>query len=583
MALQQVLKNIAKSVGMDRKSLEDRAAALSILESQISKTNDALGNKNWTGSWGGGGSSAVKDAAVKLYQKGVRNLSDLEVRPIESQDPEGDQFSLVNKLDGKVIQTSPTKNFAIDTYDTGNFFKGKDKTFGIAFSEDGYAIPYQTTQRSGLVYSPILPIAAAFIPGVGPAIGAALGASGAAATVLGNAVLQGTLAEAQGGDFLKGAALSAIGGTVVPNVTSGLSNALGGGAAANIASNALTGGVMAELSGGDFARGALMSGVGSGINEAKLSAASDYLDSLPGGYGEYSDALPDMSDFDLPPAVIDTSFTPDYSLSTGRPVIPDMGAQGIQVPTINEVVDVVNQPVDYSLPITNSGLGFQMPTAPNLDSMGGGQGITVPVSGGTLAETGVIPDTFVPDLGDPNSFINQPVPNVSVNIPELPATTPKDIDTELGLLNAAKNLAPVVVGSLLADKVLGQADQKTGFDIVPIPGNWRSPEYNQAFTPSEAIDFGNAGMLAGTQFARQPQAATPSFYNLSDVINTLNFQSVPFAQQQLQMPQQSLSMPDILQQFQTPSSMSMNDFIGEIDGTPMSLNSIIAGIQSQYG
>ncbi|CAB4141618.1 hypothetical protein UFOVP415_56 [uncultured Caudovirales phage] len=396
-----------------------------------------------------------------------------------------------------------------------------------------------------------------FVPGlqgVGASLGSALAPTAGAAVQagIGNAIIQGALTEAQGGNFLEGAALSGIGSVAGGFIQPGLSEALGGGAAGNIASNALIGGGMSELSGGDFTSGALISGIGAGINQAKLAAADEYLNSLPGGYGDYSDLPPDMSDFDLPPAVIDTTFTPDYSLSAGAPVIPDMGAQGIRVPTITELVDVVNQPVDYSLPISGgSGLGLQMPTVPT-------------------------------DLGDPASFINQPAPNVSVNIPELPATTPKDIDTELALLNAAKSLAPVVVGSLLADKVINQPEQRTGFDIVPIPEDWRSPEYNQTFTPSEAIDFGNVGMLAGTQFANRPQAA-PSFYNLSDVINTLNFQSVPFVQQQLQMPQQTFEMPDILRQFQTPSSMGMDDIIGEIDGTPMSLNSIIAGIQSQYG
>jgi hypothetical protein len=431
-------------------------------------------------------------------------------------------------------------------------------------------------------------LALMFVPGlqgVGASLGSALGASGAVATGLGNAIIQGALTEAQGGNFLEGAALSGLGSVAGGVIQPGLSEALGGGAAGNIASNALIGGGMSEISGGDFTSGALISGIGSGINEARLAAADKYLNSLPGGQGVYTDDLPDMSDFDLPPAVIDTSFTPDYSLSTGAPVVPGMGGQGIRVPTINEIVDVVNQPVDYSLPIPGgSGLGLQMPTVPNLDEMGGGQGITVPVSGGTLTEAGVIPDVFVPDLGDPSSFINQPAPDVSVNIPELPEQKPVDIDTELGLLNAAKGLAPAVVGSLLAEKVLNQQeDQPTGFSIVPIPGDWRSPEYNTAFTPSEAIDFGNVGMLAGTQFARQPQAATPSFYNLSDVINTLNYQSVPFVQQQYQMPEQSFSVPDILQQFQTNPNVGMNDIVGNLDGRQVSISDIISGIQSQYG
>jgi hypothetical protein len=387
-------------------------------------------------------------------------------------------------------------------------------------------------------------------PGIGTAIGSALGASGTAATVIGNAVVQGAVAEAQGGDFLKGAALSAIGGAVVPGVTAGVADALGGGVAANVASNALTGGVMSELSGGDFTSGALMSGIGSGINEARLAAADRYLDSLPGGQGVYTDDLPDMSDFDLPPAVIDTSFTPDYSLSSGAPVIPDMGAQGIQVPTINEIVDVVNQPVDYSLPIpSGNGLGLQMPTVPT-------------------------------DLGDPNSFINQPAPDVSVNIPELPEQGPVDTDTELGLLNAAKNLTPLVVGSLLADKVINQQeDQPTGFSIVPIPGDWRSPEYNMAFTPSEAIDFGNVGMLAGTQFARQPMGLsslinslnTPQQFGMNEIVGSIN--DVP------------MSINDIINNLgqNTMQPFDMNQTIGQLDNAPASLNSIISGIQSQYG
>jgi hypothetical protein len=398
-------------------------------------------------------------------------------------------------------------------------------------------------------------VALMFVPGlqgVGASIGSAIApAAGAAVQAgIGNAIIQGALTEAQGGNFLEGAALSGLGSVAGGVIQPGLSEALGGGAAGNIASNALIGGGMSEISGGDFTSGALISGIGSGINEARLAAADRYLNSLPGGQGVYTDDLPDMSDFDLPPAVIDTSFTPDYSLSSGAPVIPDMGAQGIQVPTINEIVDVVNQPVDYSLPIpSGNGLGLQMPTVPT-------------------------------DLGDPNSFINQPAPDVSVNIPELPEQGPVDIDTELGLLNAAKNLTPLVVGSLLADKVINQQEeQPTGFSIVPIPSDWRSPEYNMAFTPSEAIDFGNVGMLAGTQFARQPMGLsslinslnTPQQFGMNEIVGSIN--DVP------------MSINDIINNLgqNTMQPFDMNQAIGQLDNAPASLNSIISGIQSQYG
>jgi hypothetical protein len=438
-----------------------------------------------------------------------------------------------------------------------------------------------------------LGVALMFVPGL-QGVGASLGsvvapaANAAVQAGIGNAIIQGALTEAQGGNFLEGAALSGLGSVASGVIQPGISEALGGGTLGNVASSALVGGVMAEASGGDFTSGALISGIGAGINEARLAAAEEYLNSIPTeGYNPAT--LP--TELDILDVIAaenpvfvqpDTSFTPDYSLSTGAPVIPDMGAQGIQVPTIDELVDVVNQPVDYSLPIPNvSGLGLQMPTVPNLGAMGGGQGITVPVDGGTLTEAGVIPEMFVPDLGDPNSFINQPVPDVSVNIPELPEQKPVDIETELGLLSAAKNLAPLVVGSLLANEVINQPEQRTGFDIVPIPGDWRSPEYNMAFTPSAAIDFGSPEMLAGTQWARPMDVST--------LINSLN----------LQQPQQQFGMNEIVGSI-NDVPMSINDIInnlgqntiqpfdmsqnfGELNNAPASLNSIIAGIQSQYG
>jgi hypothetical protein len=441
----------------------------------------------------------------------------------------GQTFAVTGQTFGnKVTGQAVPRTYDSDTTAWGGTYAGKGNTgYRAEFAPDGTPYFYTTGGSSkDKFFTTVAPMIAMALPftGLAGGIGSALagGASAATQAAIGNAIIQGVMSEAQGGDFLKGAALSGL-GSAATGLQPGLSEALGGGAAGNIASNALIGGGISKLSGGDFAQGALMSGIGSGINQAQLSAADEYLNSLPGGQGVYTDDLPDMSDFDLPPAVIDTSFTPDYSLSSGAPVVSGMGAQGIQVPTINEVVDVVNQPVDYSLPVSvGSGLGLQMPTVPT-------------------------------DLGDPNSFINQPAPNVSVNIPELPAVAPKNIDTELGLLNAAKSLTPLVVGSLLANEAINRPDDApTGFGIVPVPTDWRSPEYNQTFTPSAAIDFGNLGMLQGTQFA---SSLAP--YSLSDVMNTLNLQQ--------------------------QSPFGMNDILGEINGTPMSLSSIIAGIQGQYG
>lgn len=70
---------------------------------------------------------------------------------------------------------------------------------------------------------PIVPIAIAIVaPEIAPAIGGALGATGATAATVGNAVISGGLAAAQGGsaeDVLKSAAGSVVGGEIGKAVT----------------------------------------------------------------------------------------------------------------------------------------------------------------------------------------------------------------------------------------------------------------------------------------------------------------------------------------------------------------------------
>ena len=476
----------------------------------------------------------------------------------------------------------------------GNLATYKGQTFSLRDVPSGQ-IQYATFSDNPSFMDSLaevaLPLALAFVPGLqglSAALGSAIApaAMGAVQSAIGSAIIGGTMAEAQGGEFIKGAltagASSALGNLIAPELIAATgSNAVG---------QALTSGALAELQGGDFLQGAIQGGIAGGINDAKLSLAEDYINSVEPGIPYDASTSPTELDViaaypELAPApVFDTSFTPDYSLATGAPVIPDMGAQGIQVPTITELVDVVGQPVDYSLPIPSSGLGLQMPTAPNLDSMGGGQGLVIPVDGGVITEAGFIPDTYVPDLGDPNSFINQPAPNVEVNIPELPAEQPKDISGELAALDLVKAFAPFAVTAALAkDQPQATTDEQTGYPILPIPSEWKAPEYSMAFTPSAALDFGSPDLLQGTQWANQQVQPAQMNYSLSDVMNTLNYQSVPFVQQQMQPFEQSFSVPDILQQFQTKPNVGMNDIIGGLNGRQVSISDIISGIQSQYG
>jgi hypothetical protein len=77
---------------------------------------------------------------------------------------------------------------------------------------------------------------------------------------------------------------------------------------------------------------------------------------------------------------LDTSFTPDYSLTSGM----QSGAPGFKLPdfTPADSFDIYGN-ANYSLtpPGTSGGPGLQLPDAPNLARMGGGQGLTVDVAG----------------------------------------------------------------------------------------------------------------------------------------------------------------------------------------------------------
>ena len=138
--------------------------------------------------------------------------------------------NLIDASTGKVISSMPgsTNNFVVDSYSTGNFFKGKDKTFGLMISDSGVPVPYQTTEKTGVVYSPILPILASFlIPGLASTISGML--PGAAVT--------GTGAVGAG---------AGIGFAPATAMNTALSNALAGG---------IVGGSTAALRDGSFGKG----------------------------------------------------------------------------------------------------------------------------------------------------------------------------------------------------------------------------------------------------------------------------------------------------------------------------------------
>jgi hypothetical protein len=112
------------------------------------------------------------------------------------------------------------------------------------------------------------------------------------------------------------------------------------------------------------------------------------------------------------------------SIGAGGVVAPGVGLvidPGMLAPALGTNLGVVVPPTDYSLLggadltgvgetglIPGSTVGLQAPTLPSVSSMGGGQGLSVPVEGGTVTQGGFTPTGAVPVLGDPGSFINDP-------------------------------------------------------------------------------------------------------------------------------------------------------------------------------
>ena len=160
--------------------------------------------------------------------------------------------------------------------------------------------------------------------------------------------------------------------------------------------------------------------------------------------------------------------------------------------------------------------------------------------------------------------------NTGIN-PSGASTMPSPIDTPITpatAANAAKGLGvsdALRAASLIATIAgVNEATKSTGgggFPIVPIPSDWTSPikpTGTAAFTPLAPIDFGNKEMLRGTQWE---QLLSPDYGKASAMPTSTN-----------------------------PSNMTFNELTRILGGSResmpsqnLSINDVIAGIQSQYG
>lgn len=338
------------------------------------------------------------------------------------------------------------------------------------------------------------------VTGAAAAVGAAaataigLGTVGTvAATAIGSGLIAGATTALSGGkasDVLKsaviGGATSFIGGQVAPAISNAVTDATGSAVFGKVVGSGLTQGAISEATGGDFLQGALIGGIGAGIDQ-------------------YGRQLKSFSAYSQNP---DNSYT--YTWDDGSTITVDQGANIL----------------------------------------------------------GYTPSTDVFNTSNP---VGQ---------------AQSDISGKLAALGLAKELTPYAVTSLLSKGAYELATQDEQgnyrYPIVPVPTDWKSPEYNMAFTPSAPIDFGGPELLVGTQWENPqiPQIQQPEPYSLSEVINTLNYQPVSFGQQTYDVPAVSFEIPDILQQFNVPTTVGATDVIGNLNDQPVSIVDIISGIQS---
>lgn len=430
-------------------------------------------------------------------QQYVTNFEPVDPTKIVTKDGvpsiETGETTFGNKATGQQVPNTYSERQTGNAW--GGTFAGDGNTgYRVQFTPDGTPVFY-TTEASSSDLGSLMPIisVALMATGAGAGLGAALmGGSSVAATALGSGIISGVMAEATGGDFIKGAITGAV-GAGIGAYAGDIGAALGvtDPAMAKAVGSAVLSGAASEATGGDFitgaVSGALSAGAGKLAGEALglegMTASTVGTSLVKGVVAELqgkdvtdamiAGAVSGALSYKEPPKAADVAFEEDFAdmmagkftideVSSGQDITATADADAMFVPkedaTSNisdSVTDFLSNKTDYSLtsgitfpsteglkvePITDAGAtvgespvdyslnidvpfeGLQMPTSSNIDSMGGGQGLTVKTPEGVLSESGVTTTGTASDLGDPNSFINKPAPDVpdqsSVNAKE---------------------------------------------------------------------------------------------------------------------------------------------------------------------
>lgn len=440
-----------------------------------------------------------------------------------------------NKLTGQVVPNTYSERQTGNAW--GGTFEGKGNTgYRVDFTPDGKPVFYTTGASSSDAgnWMPIVQLALA-----------ATGAGG----LLGNALL---------GAGANQVAASALGGAL-----------LGGGASA--------------LTGQDILKGALMGGAGGALS-GYLNPATGQITATPteGAIPLTGDEIAKLGGTDL---------GIDYSLSNGTAMkqLTDMGgAQGLQAGTAANLTDMgggqgfqfnAGAPVTSVADAVKAIATMNGSVNPaNLASMGGGQGLTYQTPtglvtqdailnvGGLTGNNSVISAGGIDTASNIGSDIAKRVAAIDTGVDNLKMpVTPTEPTTSKSPLSVSDAIRLAGIGATLAGgaKLASSLGSSGGaYDIVPIPSDWTSPikpTGTAEFTPLAPIDFGNKEMLRGTQWEK---LLSPDYGKAPAMPSTPT----------------------------NPSNMNFDQLMGILGNTKtsiptsnVSINDVIAGIQSQYG
>jgi hypothetical protein len=325
-----------------------------------------------------------EDQAQKLVRAGVTNIYDVGVETRPPTEKGGKSSSvLINKstgealtLDGKEL-TANKKVGGMNTWGKKNVKPGFAH-YGIQVTDEGQVLflpVWRDTSDIGLL-TPVLTVAGAFFGGpTGAAIGNSVGQLGATGKI---DPLQVALAY---GTAYVGA-----------DIASGL-----GSGAGSITDAAFVAADASQLAAQGLGEAAITQNLlATGVNQATAQTAATLA--LSGATeAAIANQLGSGSLFDnIPKEVLDL---PKIDL-LGDVTFPE---EGLQVPAIDSA-QVSLLPEGTVLP----GEGLLAPTLPSIGAMGGAQGLSVGVPGGTITQAGLTPTGSVPVLGDSSSFINDP-------------------------------------------------------------------------------------------------------------------------------------------------------------------------------